>query len=97
MNKHQINATLQVLPSGGNEHPYALVDAAIRVISESGLRYKVCPFETVVEGSYDEIMAVFKEAQEACFRSGAETLMAYIKIQSSNRDVYIKDKMEKYH
>lgn len=91
-----INATLQVLPSGGTKHPYQLVDRAIEAIATSGLKYKVCPFETVVEGTYDEVMNVFGQAQQACYEAGATSVMAYIKIQSSVDDVSIEDKMEKY-
>ncbi len=94
--KKQINATLQVLPSGGNLHPYQMVDKAIEVIAKSGLKYKVCPFETVVEGTYDEIMEVFKKAQQACYDAGATNVMAYFKIQSSTNGVTIEDKMNKY-
>jgi len=87
---------LQILPSSKSIHPYLLVDKAIEVIAASGLRYKVTPFETVMEGSYDEIMNVVKLAQEACYKAGAESLMTYVKIQSSQNDVSIDDKMEKY-
>ncbi len=95
MNK-TVNIALQVLPSSKTIHPYTLVDAAIAVIAASGLKYKVTPFETVMEGSYDEIMKVVKHAQEACYAAGAESLMTYIKIQSALEDVRIEDKMEKY-
>ena len=91
-----VNIALQILPSSKSIHPYLLVDKAIEVIAASGLRYKVTPFETVMEGSYDEIMEVVKLAQEACYEAGAETMMTYIKIQSSRKDVSIDDKMEKY-
>jgi uncharacterized protein YqgV (UPF0045/DUF77 family) len=39
---------------------------------------------------------VIKLAQEACYAAGADSLMTYIKIQSSTMDVSIDDKMEKY-
>ena len=91
-----VNIALQILPSSHSVHPYALVDKAIEVIAASGLRYKVTPFETVMEGSYDNIMEVIKKAQEACYEAGAESLMTYIKIQSSRENVSIEDKMEKY-
>ena len=93
---NKINAALQVLPKGGTKHPYEIVDKAIEVIAQSGLKYKVCPLETVVEGTYDEIMNVFKAAQQACYDAGAESVMAYFKIQSAVNDVTIEDKMEKY-
>ena len=91
-----VNIALQILPSSSSVHPYALVDKAIEVIATSGLRYKVTPFETVMEGTYEDIMRVVKKAQEACYQAGAESLMTYIKIQSSQKDVSIDDKMEKY-
>jgi len=91
-----VNVALQILPSSKSIHPYLLVDKAIEVIAASGLRYKVTPFETVMEGSYEEIMNVVKLAQEACYKAGAESLMTYVKIQSSQNDVSIDDKMEKY-
>ena len=53
-----VNIALQVLPTSATIHPYLLVDKAIEVIAASGLKYTVCPFETVMEGTYEEIMAV---------------------------------------
>jgi len=91
-----VNVALQILPTSKIIHPYDLVDKAIEVIAASGLRYKVTPFETVMEGSYDEIMSVIKSAQEACYAAGADSLMTYVKIQSSKIDVSIDDKMHKY-
>lgn len=95
--KNKINVALQVLPRATNKDTYALVDKAIEIIEQSGLKYKVCPFETVIEGYYDEIMAIVKKVHEQCYASGTETMMTYIKIQSSaNADVTIDDKMHKY-
>ena len=95
MNK-TVNIALQILPSSKTIHPYALVDKAIEVIANSGLKYRLTPFETVLEGTYDEIMNVVKQAQEACYEAGADSLMTYVKIQSSKEDVTIGDKMGKY-
>ena len=91
-----VNIALQILPTSSDIHPYTLVDKAIEIIAGSGLKFRVTPFETVMEGSYDEIMEVVKHAQQACYDAGAESLMTYIKIQSSREDVMIEDKMEKY-
>lgn len=95
MNK--INIALQVLPRAKNKDTYQLVDKAIEIIQNSGVKYKICPFETVMEGNYDELMAIVKKVHEACYQAGTETMMTYIKIQSAaDRDVSIADKMEKY-
>jgi uncharacterized protein (TIGR00106 family) len=95
--KNKINIALQVLPQAPGIHPYSLVDKAIEVIQNSGLKYKVCPFETVIEGNYDEVMDLVKQVHEVCYQAGTQTMMTYIKIQSSALgDVTIDDKMEKY-
>lgn len=92
-----VNIALQILPTSKTVHPYSIVDAAIAVIAASGLKYRVTPFETVMEGSYDRIMEVVKLAQQACYDAGAENLMTYLKIQSNgNGDVSIEDKIGKY-
>lgn len=91
-----VNIALQILPSSKEIHPYTIVDAAIEVIAASGIRYKVTPFETVMEGTYAQIMDIVEQAQKACYAAGADSLMTYIKIQSSKADVSIDDKMEKY-
>jgi len=95
--KNKINLALQVLPRSKTINSYALVDKAIEIIEQSGVKYKVCPFETVLEGYYDELMEVVKKVHEQCYAHGTETMMTYIKIQSAaNTHVTIDDKMEKY-
>jgi len=96
MSEKTVNIALQVLPVSKTVHPYEIVDKAISVIAASGLKYRVTPFETVMEGTYDRIMEVVKDAQKACYEAGAESMMVYIKIQSSISDVTIEDKMAKY-
>lgn len=93
----KINVAIQVLPRSAKVGTYELVDKAIEVIQKSGLIYRVCPFETVVEGYYDEIMALLKEVHEVIYANGAEEMITNIKIQTRyNEDVLIEDKMNKY-
>ena len=93
----KINVAIQVLPRSAKMGTYELVDKAIEVIQKSGLKYRVCPFETVVEGYYDEIMTLLKEIHEVIYANGAEEMITNIKIQTRyNEDVLIDDKMNKY-
>ena len=93
-----VNVAIQVLPSSTSVHPYDIVDKAIELIQQSGLTYKVCPFETVVEGKLDVVLKLIWEIHDVCYLAGAQTMMTYIKIQSAtNSDVYIEDKMKKYN
>ncbi len=95
--KNLINIAIQVLPRSGKKGTYELVDVAIELIQKSGLKYRVCPFETVIEGRYDEVMKLVKEIHLALYASGAEEMITNIKIQTrNNQDVFIEDKMEKY-
>lgn len=92
-----INVAIQVLPRSAKIGTYELVDRAIEVIQKSGLKYQVCPFETVIEGHYDEIMNLLKEVHEVVYAFGAEEMITNVKIQTRyNQDVLIEDKMSKY-
>ena len=94
---HTVNVAVQVLPVTESVNAYAVVDAAIAVIHNSGVKYRVTPFETVMEGKYDELMEIVKCVQDACYQAGASQVMCYVKIQScGNKGVTIADKMEKY-
>jgi uncharacterized protein YqgV (UPF0045/DUF77 family) len=94
---HKINLALQIIPKSNKEDIYTLVDKAIQVIQDSGLKYEVCPFETVMEGGYEEILQVVKKAQVACFAAGAEELLVNIKMQvRKDGDVSIEEKTGKY-
>ncbi|WP_343307682.1 thiamine-binding protein [Chitinophaga niabensis] len=97
MHNHTINLALQILPQVAADKVYAVVDEAIAVIHNSGVKYRVCPFETVMEGTYDQLMEVVKQAQEVCFKAGAGQILVFMKIQNnSGGDVSIEDKTGKY-
>jgi len=93
----QVNIALQIIPQSKKCEIFSIVDEAIKVISNSGIKYTVCPFETVLEGDYDEIMIIVKEAQEACLKFGADSLISNLKIEWHNdKDASIREKMNKY-
>ncbi len=95
--ENKVNVAIQVLPLSGSNGTYEMVDAAIEVIQQSGLKYKVCPFETVVEGGYDEVMELVKSMHKAVYEAGAIEIITNLKIQTHhNQDVLIEDKMGKY-
>lgn len=96
--KNLVNLAIQILPQGlEKEDAYAAVDAAIAAIDASGLKYIVCPFETVVEGTYGEVMRVLEAAQAATFRAGATSVLVNMKLhRAAAGSELIADKMEKY-
>ena len=93
----KVNIAIQIIPKTQPEKMYSIIDEAIHVIQSSGLKYRVCPFETVVEGEYEQILEVTNAAQQACFAAGAEEVLVNLKIQRSlTRDITMEEKTHKY-
>lgn len=92
------NVSIQVIPraSGAKEELYALVDEAIKVIEASGVKYEVGPMETTMEGDYDELMKIVKEAQEAVVAAGSDRVVTIVKIDYCPEGVTIEEKVGKY-
>lgn len=97
-NKNLVNLAIQILPQGLEKaDAYTAVDAAIAAIAASGLKHVVCPFETVVEGTYEEVMAVLEAAQAATFGAGASSVLVNMKLhRAAAGSELIADKLAKY-
>ncbi|ABY33677.1 MAG TPA: thiamine-binding protein [Chloroflexus aurantiacus] len=93
-----VTVSFEVLPGGlpDKATTYAAVDAAIAVVAASGLTYRVCPMETTIEGDYDAIMAVIKQAQEAVLAAGASRVFTLIKVDYDPNGSSIAEKLAKY-
>lgn len=95
--ENKINVAIQVLPEAEGKQKYSLVDEAILTIQKSGLKYQVCPFETVVECTFDELTNLLGRIHESCRNAGTERMLTNLKIQVDfENNVAIEDKMEKY-
>jgi len=94
--KHKLIMGIQVIPH--TDDFYATVDRAIAEIDKSGLRYEVCPMETVIEGEIDELMEVAKRAHRACLEAGAKSVITHIKLaeREAEQDITIDGVMGKY-
>lgn len=92
-----INLGIQIVPKSKTHDAYELVDKAIEVIQQSGVRYEVTPFETVMEGTEDNLMAIARKAQEAVLHAGADEVLVYYRIQiRKDKDVTLVEKTGKY-
>ena len=75
------SVAIQTLPEAANdEELIRIVDEVIDYIKSTGLNYYVGPFETAIEGDYDELMDIVKECQHIAVRAGAPSVAAYIKV-----------------
>jgi uncharacterized protein (TIGR00106 family) len=93
-----IAISFEVLPGGlaDKVEVYAAVDAAIAVVARSGLPYLVNPMETTIEGEYDQVMQIIKEAQQAALDAGARRVFTLIKIDNDPRGSSISEKIAQY-
>ena len=88
------SVAIQTLPEAKNDE-----ELIIDYIKSTGLNYYVGPFETAIEGDYDELMDIVKECQHIAIRAGAPSVAAYIKvIYKPEGDVLtIEKKVTKHH
>lgn len=91
-----VNVGFQVLPKVADGNTYEVVDKAIEVVQQSGVKYEVGPMETVMEGELDRLMGIVKQAQEACITAGASEVMTFIKVHYRPEGVTIDEKLAKY-
>jgi uncharacterized protein YqgV (UPF0045/DUF77 family) len=92
----QINAAIQLLPLATLQNRYSVVDKAISLIEKSGLNYKVCPFETVVEGNSEAIYHLIQQIQAHILSDGCDELILNVKIHAANRNLSFSEKLLKY-
>jgi uncharacterized protein (TIGR00106 family) len=97
MHSYKINASIQIVPIVQDKHPYEWVDAAIEVISRSGIQYEVGPFGTVVEGTYSEVMDLINKINEHLYGLGCAEWINNLQIQiRSKEDITAQEKTEKF-
>ena len=85
---------LQVLPLSQGVDRIAIIDQVIAYLQAQSVTMVVTPFETVLEGEFDEPMRIFKEAIEVAGQE-ADNVFANVKI-NIGEILSIDDKLEKY-
>src|SRR5271156_993852 len=97
MHKHIINASIQIVPIVLDKHPYEWVDEAIAIIQQSGIKYEVGPFATVLEGTYDEVLKVIHDVNEYLFVKGCAEWISNVQVQiRSKGDITTNEKTTKF-
>ena len=92
-----VNLSIQIIPKTDPTQTYAVIDKAIEAIAATGVKYRVCPFETVMEGTLEQVYDAAEKAQQACFQAGATEVLVFTKLQRrKNGDVTMEEKTGKY-
>ena len=93
MLNHLISLGIQIVPKSNEHETYDLVDYAIEVIQKSGVKHQITPFETVMEGKYEELMKIAQEAEKAVLEAGATECLVYYRIHyRKDEDVTFEEK-----
>ena len=96
----EASVAIQSLPQAPDDEELCrIVDEVIDYIAKQGYNYYVGPFETTIEGPYDELMDIVKECQHIAIKAGAPSVAAYVKIsyKPEGEVLSIEKKIGKYH
>jgi uncharacterized protein (TIGR00106 family) len=97
MHQFIVNASIQIIPIVQDQHPYEWVDEAIAVIQKFGIKYEIGPFATVVEGKYDEVMALINAVNEYLYVHHCNEWITNIQLQiRSGGDITGDEKTSKF-
>lgn len=94
------SVAIQVLPKvETTKEVISVVDEVIAYIKSTGLSYYVGPFETAIEGEFEELMDIVKECQYIAIKAGCPSVMSYVKINFSPEGgvLTIDQKVTKHH
>ena len=93
MTDHLISLGIQIVPKSKEHDTYQLIDKAIEVVQNSGVKYLITPFETVMEGPYDLLIEIASSAQKAVLEAGADECLVYLRIHyRTEGDVTFEEK-----
>jgi len=56
------------------------VARCIDVLDESGLKYRVCPMGTVIEGELGDVLATVAKMHQVPFESGAQRVLTHVAV-----------------
>ena len=85
---------LQVLPLSQGVDRTAIIDQVIAYLQAQSVTMVVTPFETVLEGEFDELMRILKEALEV---AGQESDNVFTNVKINVGEILsIDEKLEKY-
>ncbi|KXT84981.1 thiamine-binding protein [Streptococcus panodentis] len=85
---------LQILPLGAQENRLAVIEEVIDFLQKQPVKQLVTPFETVLEGEWEELFPLLQQAVEIA-GAQADTVFANVKI-NYGEILSIDEKLEKY-
>lgn len=92
-----VNAGIQVVPLNIVDPGYSIIDKAIGEIKNSGLEHMVTPFETIVNGTTSEVLALIGRLKTVAEAAGAEEVIINVRLHSrKGSDNFFAEKISRY-
>ncbi len=73
-------AEITIVPLGVGASVSSYMAEALKIVERSGLKYRLTPTSTIIEGELDALFKVMKEMHESPFKKGAPRVVTVIKI-----------------
>ncbi len=86
--------SVQIIPKG--EDVISLVDEAIAIIDQSGVKYEVHPLETTMEGELSELLKIIEKMNERMIEIGSSNVITQVKILYQPEGITLETLTEKY-
>ena len=86
--------SVQIIPKG--EDVISLVDEAIAIIDQSGVKYEVHPLETTMEGELSELLKIIEKMNERMIELGSSNVITQVKILYQPEGITLETLTEKY-
>lgn len=93
-----VNATIQVVPLTNIETAFPVIDQAIAIIQQSGVKYSVGAFETTLEGEYEEVQGLLRQLEDFCYGQKELQFLIYSKLHvCGGRHITADEKTAKFN
>jgi uncharacterized protein (TIGR00106 family) len=89
-------AEFKVLPVVEESRVNKIVEKAINIVKNSGLKYEVEANSTTVEGELNDLFDVIKKAHILARDSGSGRVITIIKIDDKKSGITIEEKVKKF-
>lgn len=104
-NVYEASMAIQILPNIQNTQEkisviYKVIENIELKAKSNNLNMLVCPFETVIEGSLDQMLDLLKESILIASSQGEADLLSYVKIAYNNSSagvLSIDEKISKFN
>lgn len=89
-------AVMPLRPYTGEEEMYKVVDACIKKIKESGLKYEIGAMSTTFEGEFDEVFDLIKIIHKIPFHLGCERVITVARVDEKAGGLTIENKLRNH-